>query len=603
MEFVDLGIPVDAVESRTAAVCTNLQGESRIVIAAKGFLVVVQPESGECRQLPFPNEHDDYPYDTFSCSKGMLYMGAGVMFYAFDPFKLEYVAAMQTDAADELCGFSYAESADGLIYVTTYPRSQLYQYNPSTQAFKSLGSVDSEQKYPSHMAVDKDGWVYVGTGTVQKNIMALHPEKNGQINQLLPEQYRGNGIGLVRQGPNNQVFAQMGDDWFRLQEGIIREKIEEIILPPSLYHGSSFSKFHRQLPGNWKLVSHSLSDYELILKNDQTQDVKVIKLQYQSNGAMLSPLVIGPDQIIYGTSNHPLHFFSVDPKEKKPAATNWGAKAIEHGAGGNIAAYAVQGNIIAGAAYTHGRLHLIDTSKPLQIENNNAAGRNPKCVTEHIEIHRPRSAVALSDGEHIAYGGFPGYGMVGGGLAIYHLPTGKEVVLQHDQLVAKQSTVALSEMPQGFIIGGTSVETPGGAEPASDTAFIYQLNWRTLEVHKRWALRSGIREYSMLLVDGLGRIHTLTSCSRYMVWDPVNEQLLHEQDLSAWGSIVRQSWQLDKEENKIYGVLSKGIFTISLATLEPELLAVPPGIITAGFVKYKQRLFFAISTHLWSYTI
>lgn len=613
MSFMDLGIPVDAVESRTAAVCISPAGESRVVIAAKGFLLIVDPVTGACRQAGFPGGNAEYPYNTFSSSNGMLYFGAGVMFYAFDPFRIDFVDAVRADSQDELCGFSYAENEQGHIYMASYPQCQLYRYHPSRREFISLGPIDKEQKYPSHMAVDRYGWVYVGTGTAKKNIIAYDPA-SGTSRSLLTDEWRTTGIGLVRQGYEASLpagnpglrrtclaYAQTGKQWVRLERGTIVENLEEDQLPASLYTGESFGKLHRQLPGEWEVIRHSLSERLLLLEHRPTGQTRAIHLPYVSEGASLSPLFLGPDGSIYGTSNHPLHFFTYEPESAR--IDNWGPHVIENGAGGNIAAYAEQGSLIAGASYPGGRLHLYDTAKPVQLEVSPAQQRNPICATGHIEVHRPRCVVAVSGGEYIAYGGFPGYGMVGGGLCVYHLPTGEDTLIPHTGLIPHQSTVALAEALDGCLIGGTSIETPGGANPVSDTACLYRLDWRNRAVLNKWQPREGIREFSMLLIDSAGRIHTVTSGSEYIVWDPASESILYEANLSEWGTVVRHGWQLDEANGSIYGVLSEAIFRIPLGSLKPERIAVPPQPVTSGFVKRGDTLYYAASTHLWSYSL
>lgn len=602
MGFTDLGIPVDAVESRTAAICTNSAGDCRVVIAAKGFLLVVDPVTENCRQHPFPNHHSEYPYDTFSSRNGMFYVGAGSLFYAFDPFQLIYVDAIAVDDKDELCGFSYAENEQGHIFMASYPHSRLYRYRPLERDFTSYGSMDDEQKYPSHMAVDAYGWVYIGIGTTRKNIIAFHTE-SGLKKSLLLEEARSIGMGRVRQGPSLQAYAQLGDQWVRVEQGSMVEPLPADEIPASLYTDAeiSFGKFHRQLPGDWKVLSHSLSDRELILQHESTAQLRTIKLRYRSEGAMLSPLALGPNENIYGTSNHPLHFYTYDSLSPASKPINYGARIIQHGAGGNIAAYAVQGNLLIGAAYTQGRLHLYDVTKPIQLHESEQ--RNPICVAEHVEVHRPRCAIALRDGEHIAYGGFPGYGMVGGALCFYNLNTGNDQLIPHTRLIPNQSTVALAEAGDGTLIGGTSIETPGGADPKAETASLYLLDWQKETVLRSWQLRQNIREYSMLLIDSRGWIHTLTSCCAYLVWDPIEEAIVYETDLSEWGTIVRAGWQLCPEDQCIYGVLSHALFKIPLSSLQPERIAIPAGEITAGFVKRNNELFFAISTHLWSYSL
>jgi hypothetical protein len=601
VSFTDLGIPVDAVESRTAAICTNTAGGSRVVIAAKGFLLVIDPATAACEQVPYPDHYSEYPYDTFSSRSGMFYVGAGIMFYAFDPFQLTFIDAFAVGSEGELCGFSYAENEQGHIYMASYPESRLYRYRPLERDMICHGSMDSAQKYPSHMAVDAYGWIYIGMGTTKKTIVAFHPQSLA-MQILIGEESPSIGLGRVRQGPHYQAYAQIGEQWVRVEHGAIAEQLTEAQLPASLYSGASFDKFHRQLPGEWKVVRHSLADRELTMEHQPTARVKVIPLQYVSAGAPLSPLAVGPDHKIYGTSNHPLHFYSYDPRRKgESKLINWGAQPIQHGAGGNLAAYAVQGKLLIGAAYPGGRLHLYDTSRPMELDDS--PNRNPICTTEHADIHRPRCAIALRDGEHVVYGGFPGYGMVGGGLCVYHLPSGEDRLIPHTELIPKLSTVALAEAHDGTLIGGTSIETPGGAEPQATTASLYVLDWSNQTVLRSWQLHKRIREYSLLLIDHRGWIHTLTSCSTYFVWDSVNEIIIHEADLSAWGTIVRQGWQLCMEDKYIYGVLSNAVFRIPLDKLQPERIAIPPGEITAGFVKQDRELLFAISTHLWSYSI
>ncbi len=621
MSFTDLGIPIDAVESRTAAICIRADGQSRVVIAAKGFLVIVNPMTEQCVQLDFPDGHTEYPYDCFSSSNGMFYVGAGVMFYAVDPFELRYVDTIQISERDELLGFSYAENGEGHIYVASYPDSRLYRYRPQERDLTEYGSMDPDQKYPSSMAADAYGWVYIGLGTTRRNIVAYHPA-SGQRHAMLGDPLRTIGHGKVRQAADHQAYIQVNEGWARVEQGMAIEQVEDDQLPASLYTGESFDKFYRQLDGEWRVVRHSLSRYELVLRHTQSAVEKVIKLTYQSVGATLSTLVVGPDKQIYGTSMHPLHFYRFDPQHTNdgdPAhgigkAMNYGPTVIEHGAGGNIAAYAVQGSRLLGAAYPGGRLHVYDVSKPIQLEpleavkqvGELAAGgitRNPICVASNVEIHRPRCAVALRDQEHVVYGGFPDYGMVGGGLCVYHLPTGTHRLIPHTALIPEQSTVSLIEAADGVLIGGTSIETPGGAMPKAHHACLYEWDWKEGIVRKSWMIHDDIREYSLLLQDAAGRIHTMTACCRYLVWDSVQEALVHEVDLSAWGKVVRAGWVLCDEEACIYGVMGEAIFRIPLDSLQPERIAVPPGEITAGFAMLNNAIYFGSSTHLWQYSI
>ncbi|WP_233354959.1 hypothetical protein [Paenibacillus sp. JZ16] len=52
--FERIGVPADVDESRSAAVCRRDDGAERIVIAARGYVLIVDPETGSCSQLYFP---------------------------------------------------------------------------------------------------------------------------------------------------------------------------------------------------------------------------------------------------------------------------------------------------------------------------------------------------------------------------------------------------------------------------------------------------------------------------------------------------------------------------------------------------------------------
>lgn len=596
MRFRDLGVAVDAVESRTAAVCTNTDGESRVVIAAKGFLLVFDPISRACHQVPFPDGFCDYPYQCFSSADGMFYTGAGPMFYGFDPFRLEMAVAEHVGASDEIIGFSYAEDSEGAIWFTSYPRCQLYRYQPAEQRVESCGSMDAEQKYPSHLAMDDGGTLYMGVGTARRKVIVYHPAIGRREEVALMGAYaESTGIGIVRQDVDGRVHIEEEPGlWVIYREGKPTGASGEE--PLSHYSGSSFQSIHRQLPGDWQIVSHSLSERRLRLRHRLSGEVQIAALDYVSEGAQLSPLTLGPDGQIYGTSNHPLHFYSYAPGDDR--LTNHGPGVIEHGSGGNICAYAAQGDVLAGVVYAGGYLHLYDTSRPMVLSMDSDK-RNPRWVTKHKEIHRPRCAIALGDGRTIVYGGFPGYGDVGGGLCFYDVRSGEEKLLTHEQLIRYQSTVSVALDRTGSLVGGTSIETPGGAEPKASHACIYRLDTQTQQVIAQWSPDPAIREYAQLMVDEAGRIHVISSCSQYIVWDPERGKEVMRRDCSDWGKVVRQGMAYVPEHRSMIGVLSEAIFCVDTDSLEIRLLAAPPTPITSGLALAADTIYYGSGSHLW----
>jgi hypothetical protein len=602
--FCNLGIPVRADEERSSAVCVNEAGETRVVIAARGYVLIVHPDTGECRQMPFPEGVVDYPFASMSSRKGLFYTGAGRLFMELDPFAAAFIHYGAPAPDEEIIGFAFAEDERGRIYTTTYPGCWLIRHDPASGKTERLQRLDPEQKYAASLAAGADGWMYAGIGTERKNIAAYHPE-SGVLQHLIPERERTRGSGYVHQGTDGEVYGHYGsphaegggDAWY-LFAGGMKVAVDTTEVAEPLYRGSGYQKIHRDLPDGRHVRSVSLADGELVIAESASGEERIVPLRYEAGGTPLAPLTAGPDGNIYGTSQHPLHFYAYLPAEGR--FVHYGGKAIERGGGGNICAYAVQGGLLAGAAYAGGHLHVFDPKKPVCYTAGD--GRNPRLAASSEEIHRPRCAIAHPDGEHVVYGGFAGYGAAGGALGIYNIRTGEHQIVPNEAIVPFHSTICLAVTEDGDLIGGTSVETPGGAHPKASEAQMYIMDWRTKTVRLRWVPVPGSREISLMLRSPLSHIHALTSDCLYVVIDCSTQQLLHRRDLSEYGRIVRNGLELGSD-GYVYGLLSRGIFRVDPNTFRIDIAAVPPEEITAGMALTEDGIYFASGCQLWRYCL
>ena len=226
----------------------------------------------------------------------------------------------------------------------------------------------------------------------------------------------------------------------------------------------------------------------------------------------------------------------------------------------------------------------------------------PGIVAIHDEIHRPRSAAAHIDGKHMIFGGFAGYGDVGGGLCIYNCETGEDIFIENKDLLPYQSTLCIRTLANGDLICGTSVETPGGAHPKVSEGELYRLDWKTKEVIYHVAPIPQAREISLMEIDKAQRLHCITSKSIYFVFDLEEKKVLHKHDLSKYGQVVRDGLKIGNG-NKIYGLLSKAIYTIDIDTFSVNILSEPNVAITSGMAIIDDRIYFGADRHLWSYNI
>ncbi|WJH35115.1 hypothetical protein N6H14_03090 [Paenibacillus sp. CC-CFT747] len=133
-------------------------------------------------------------------------------------------------------------------------------------------------------------------------------------------------------------------------------------------------------------------------------------------------------------------------------------------------------------------------------------------------------------------------------------------LLPHTDLVPHQSTVALAALSNGDVIGGTSIETPGGGVPAARQGAVYRLDWRSRKTAAVWYPVPGAREVSQLVTDSRDLVHGLTSDSVYFVMEADTGRVRQQTDLSAWGGVVRQGLVAAELSGRpvILGLLSGG---------------------------------------------
>jgi hypothetical protein len=606
--FTDLGIAAPATESR-GVVCTKDKNGRQIAIACLldmspvGSLLVTDIASGKTEQHYFPESTGSekwaawVPYASLLSRNGRFYTFAGKSLIEFDIDRRE-ITFCGVPAPTEECytGSAMVDGPDGLIYAASYPHCRLVSFDPATKAMKDHGQLDSRENYPDSLAVDDAGWIYCGIGTARSNIVAFNP-KTGRMHQMVREAARKLGTGRVYRAADGFVYSEAGGLWYRMKSGKPKTIAKEKAAPPQPKGAITWGTQSGVFPDGQELVEYNLPERWLAVKDKKTGLEKKIQILFQSGGAAISTLTVGPDGKIYGSSMHPMHFFRYDPIEREIFDLG-PIKAI---GGGNICAMAVQGKYVAGPSYSHGYFHLFDTTKPFRPEETNDP--NPKIIAQFEgDITRPRTCLAHPDGEQVLMAGFMGYGRTGGGIGIVNLKTGQKQLLTHEQAIPRHSTHTLKALPSGDLVGGTSVLTPGGGHTEEKEGVLYIMDWQTKKVVFRAVPVPGAAEVFSLEVGPDGLIYGIASGSQFFVFDPAKKTVVHRQDFSAYGDLVRPSL-LAGDDKKIYALFSKSILRIEPGTFKHQKLADSPVPVTAGFAIKEGMIYFAAGAHLWRYKI
>lgn len=345
--FVDLEIAVLVSESRGVVVTQDAQGRFLAIaclldMSLLGSLVVTNIETGETQQYEFPeNTRSERfagwaPYASLLSRNGRFYTFAGPTLLEFDVNRRQFTFA-GIPAPTEECytGSAMVDGPDGRIYAGSYPNCHLVSFDPLTKEMRDHGQMDQKEHYPSNMAVDSAGWIYRGIGTARFNIVDFHP-KTGTRRYLVPEKKRALGTARVFRGVDGRVYGEAGEKWYRLLgrkgEVILQEQVPKLEPGRSIPFGTTSGVF----PDGRELVQYNLLERWMLVKDPKTGMEKKIEICFRSGGAGISTVACGPDGKIYGSSMHPMHFFSYDPE----AGTITDFGPVKGIGGGNICAMA-----------------------------------------------------------------------------------------------------------------------------------------------------------------------------------------------------------------------------------------------------------------------
>jgi hypothetical protein len=229
---------------------------------------------------------------------------------------------------------------------------------------------------------------------------------------------------------------------------------------------------------------------------------------------------------------------------------------------------------------------------------------NPRVLAQwKSDICRPRTALAHPDGKHVMMAGFAGYGLCGGGIGIYNLETREEQLLTADEeLLAGHSTITLKALPNGDLVGGTSVSAPGGGHATATEGELYILDWESKRIVFHTVPVPGDGNIVSIQVASDGLIYGLSGNSTFFVFDPASREIVDSENFGEYGGVPRHALQLGPN-GSLYAMMSKAILRITPGTFEHEKLADSPVGISAGGALLNGLLVFASNAHVWTYDL
>ncbi len=163
---------------------------------------------------------------------------------------------------------------------------------------------------------------------------------------------------------------------------------------------------------------------------------------------------------------------------------------------------------------------------------------NPRVVAQwKSPITRPRTIAVHPNGQEVIMGGFADYGLTGGSLGIYNRTTGKPREIS--DWLKGESCIALAFLKNGDLVGGTSIEAPGGGHLLAKEATLFRLDWKTGKVTKKMKLPGCTNVISVEVFDN--KVVAATATGKLLVLDPDSWKVLAEHNIGNGGGVVRNA--------------------------------------------------------------
>jgi outer membrane protein assembly factor BamB len=575
-EFKGLGLLINKITA------PGVKKGSELIYASYSYnnfeIVSINPENGKTKTYFSPLKNERAAYGMTKGPDNHIYIGTSPNAHLMRlNLKDNLIEDLGIPISTEQYIWGLTVGSNNKIYGCTFPNAKLFSYDIQTGKFDDLGRMHEKEMYARYITADNDGFVYIGIGMKQRELIA-YEISTGIHRQILPEECKGNGACQVIRGNDTKVYAKAGKYFLSVSKWNA-EIIENI---PFQNQESIFLSDGRECV---------FSNDSLIIKSPILKNTKKLKIDYSGNKLDIFRIGIGPDNNIYGSTVLPLNLFKLDTKSKK-------LSKIGRLGNGEIYSFISYENKLIACAYAG--LAPILIYNPTQKYNPDIiSGGNPELIryNEMEESWRPMAVTAGND-KNIYIGSTPGYGKLGGNITCFDPKTGK--ITQYKDIVKDQSIVSLCTLPDGKLAGATNIQGGGGSYPTQKEAVLFI--WDPVSKSKIFETvpLPGQTKIEALIPATNGIVYGFTN-EKFFVFDFIERKIILTENHNL-GSIIYNGVGMD-QNGDIYGLTKKGIFKINKKTNKPEFLAKYKNEITGGFAISEGLVYFISNSEIVSFNL
>ncbi|WP_300600563.1 hypothetical protein [Niabella sp.] len=600
--FYDYGVACPESSDRGVVATTGAEGKN-VVLAwlfdhRGGYgLLSIDAHSGATRQVDLPFSPGDAPYASILSSGNKFYGYFNHNFAEFDPVKNEFTFSQK---AFDLTAMSFTEDDNGVIWAASYPNCGLVSYDPKTRQLVDYGFINKEawMQYPRAIAADANGWVYVGVGSTETQIIAVNA-KTKETRKLLQGDQRLKGWPVLYRALDGKVYGTASTEeagkriqLFNGAATFTGEAFKVINEKPSIT--GSQSLFHKKFPDGSQIQRIDFRLHELVIQSPAGE--KNLHFTYTSEGSLVMGVDVTSAGKLIGGTTFPMRFFEFDP------GTN---KFKNYNAYGQFNASVAFKNYVYFAAYPYGALLRYNAAQAVSTEPKAA---NPIVLGQDKQhVHRPHRVLVMDALGKVLLTGTPEYGYTGGGMLIYNYKGGLIQTLSDSALIPDQSAMSMTALDNTRVLCGTTTAPGTGGLKKATEATLYLFDAKNLKPVWRENAIPGTQSYSDLYNDG-NYIFGIADSKLFFVFDPVKRSVIYKETIpEALGPVVTvQSPRVfvkNPSTSDCYLICRNGILKVNRSSYKLETVALSPVMIEAGGAFYRNKIYFISDSHLCSYQL
>ncbi len=289
----------------------------------------------------------------------------------------------------------------------------------------------------------------------------------------------------------------------------------------------------------------------------------------------------------------PLRLFVYDPE--KNTHEDLGKAAFATGEIYSMAS--LDGNLYL-CSYPEGHLSVYNPRKPLQFGDKEDS--NPRELGPLGEsLYRPRAMVAGPHGR-VYIGGYPDYGLIGGGLGVYDPKKNEKRTFRN--IIQNQSIASLVYIEKlDLLAAGGSVRGGTGTHAIEKEAKF--MLWDPKDERKVFEIIPvpEARTILSLASTSNGILYGITDTEKVFVFDAGKREMRKVFDLG-----LKDPLEISLQpgpEGKLYGLANGAIFAIDPKSDQVSLLAKPPTEIDSGMALLGRKIYYGSSANLWEFEI